>query len=48
MLGSWEIILIIFFILVLFGPSKISQILNNLKLGMIEFKNSVSNIEDTK
>ena len=31
MLGSWEIILIIFFVMILFGPNKIPEIFNNLK-----------------
>ncbi len=45
MLGSWEIILIIFFILILFGPNKIPEFLKHLKIGMKQFKNAISNID---
>ena len=48
MLGSWEIILIIFFILVLFGPNKIPEFLKYLKIGMKQFKSAVSNISESE
>ena len=45
MLGSWEIILIIFFILILFGPNKIPEFLKHLKIGMKQFKSAISDID---
>jgi len=48
MLGSWEIILIIFFILVLFGPNKILVLFKNLRIGIQTFKSTISNMEETK
>tara|TARA_B100001123_G_scaffold377590_1_gene445159 strand:- start:491 stop:649 length:159 start_codon:yes stop_codon:yes gene_type:complete len=46
MLGSWEIILIIFFILILFGPNKIPEFLKHLKIGRSQFKNAISDIDN--
>ena len=43
MLGSWEIILIIFFVMILFGPNKIPEIFNNLKTGLKQFKQAIDN-----
>jgi TatA/E family protein of Tat protein translocase len=48
MLGSWEIILIIFFILVLFGPNKIPEFLQHLKIGVKQFKKAVFNISESE
>ncbi len=47
MLGSWEIILILFFIIVLFGPNKIPDLLKHLQKGMQEFKSVVTNSDDS-
>ena len=46
MLGSWEIILIIFFIVVLFGPNKIPELLKYLQKGKEAFKKGVSDTDD--
>ena len=46
MLGSWEIILIIFFIVVLFGPNKIPELLKYLQHGNDAFKKGVSDTND--
>jgi len=47
MLGSWEIILILFIIIVLFGPNKISELLKYLQKGTKEFKSAVTNADDS-
>ena len=48
MLGSWEIILIIFFILVLFGPNKILVLFKSLRIGIQTFKSTISSMAETK
>ena len=50
MLGSWEIILILFFVMVLFGPNKISELFKHLQKGTQEFKKAMteSNNSNTK
>ncbi len=47
MLGSWEIILILFFIIVLFGPNKIPELLKHLQKGTQEFKSAVTHSDDS-
>mgnify|MGYP001165503244 FL=1 len=47
MLGSWEIILILFFIMVLFGPSKMSELITYLQKGTKEFKSALTNLDDS-
>tara|TARA_Y100001970_G_C13971052_1_gene718216 strand:- start:266 stop:403 length:138 start_codon:yes stop_codon:yes gene_type:complete len=43
MFGSGEIILIIFFVIILFGPNKIPEIFNHLKTGLKQFKQAIDN-----
>jgi len=45
MLGSWEIIVILVVILVLFGGKKLPEFARNLGKGMREFKNAASGSE---
>ena len=47
MIGTWEIIVIVLVILVLFGADKIPQFIRALTSGMKEFKNAASNIQDS-
>lgn len=42
MLGSWEFFLIIFFIIILFGPNKIPELFKYLQKGTQDFKKSFS------
>ena len=44
MLGSLEIILIIFFILILFGSNQVLEFLKYLRIGMKQFKSTIYNI----
>ncbi len=46
MIGTWEIILIVLVILVLFGANKIPEFIKALTSGMKEFKNAASNIQE--
>ena len=46
MLGSWEILLIIFGIIILFGPNKIPELLKYLQKGIREFKKSINNSDE--
>jgi len=47
MLGSWEIILILFFIIVLFGPYRMSELIRYLQKGTNEFKSALTNLNDS-
>jgi len=46
MLGTWEIILIVLIILILFGPNKIPEFIKYLSNGIKEFKNAASDMSD--
>jgi TatA/E family protein of Tat protein translocase len=46
MLGSWEIVLILFFIGLLFGPNKIIELFKLLQKGTQEFKQSITSSKD--
>ena len=46
MLGSWEIILIILVIIILFGSKKIPELARNMVLGLKEFKKVNNDIQD--
>jgi len=46
-MGSSEILIIILFILILFGPNKISELLKYLRKGMKEFKNATTETSNT-
>ena len=46
MIGTWEIILIILMILILFGANKIPDFFKALNLSMKEFKKAATNIQD--
>tara|TARA_B110000263_G_C15229653_1_gene473981 strand:+ start:448 stop:603 length:156 start_codon:yes stop_codon:yes gene_type:complete len=47
MLGSWEIILILFFIVILFGPNKIPELFKHLQKGAQEFKKAMTDSNDS-
>ena len=47
MIGTWEIILIVLIILMLFGANKIPEFIKALNSGMKEFKKAATNIEDS-
>ncbi len=46
MIGTWEIILIVLIILMLFGANKIPEFIKALNSGMKEFKKAATNIEE--
>lgn len=45
-LGTWEIILIVLVVLLLFGGKKIPELMKGLGKGVKSFKDGVSGIED--
>ena len=47
MIGTWEIIIIVLIILMLFGANKIPEFIKALNSGMKEFKKAATNIEDS-
>ena len=47
MIGTWEIILIILIILILFGPNKIPEFVKYLSNGIKEFKSAASDTSDS-
>ncbi len=48
MIGSWELILILFVVLVLFGGKKLPDFARNLGKGLREFKKAAQGIEEDK
>ena len=46
MIGTWEIILIVLMILILFGANKIPDFVKALSSGIKEFKKATNNIEE--
>ena len=46
MIGTWELILIVLIVLVLFGADKIPEFVKSLTQGMDEFKKAASNVSD--
>jgi len=46
MIGSWELIVILIVILVLFGGKKLPELAKNLGKGLREFKKASQGIED--
>lgn len=46
MIGGWELILILFVVLILFGGKKLPQFARNLGKGMREFKKASRGIVD--
>ena len=46
MIGTWEIILIVLIILILFGANKIPDFVRALNSGIKEFKKATNNIEE--
>lgn len=46
MIGSWELILILFMILILFGGKRLPQFAKNLGKGLREFKKASQGIVD--
>ena len=47
-LGTWEIILIVLVVLLLFGGKKIPELMKGLGKGVKSFKDGVNGIEDPK
>ena len=45
-LGPWEILLIILFIIILFGGKKLPELARGLGLGLKEFKKATREIKD--
>lgn len=45
-LGTWEIILIVLFVLLLFGGKKIPELMKGLGKGVKSFKDGVNGVED--
>jgi len=48
MVGLWQIIIIIFVILLLFGGKKIPELMKGIGQGMTEFKKAVEKDDDKK
>ena len=46
MLGTWEILLIVLAVLLLFGGKKIPELMKGLGKGVRSFKDGVNGIED--
>ena len=46
MIGSWEIILIVLVVLLLFGGKKIPELMKGLGKGVKSFKDGVNGVED--
>ena len=47
MIGTWEIILIVLIVLLLFGGKKIPELMKGLGKGVKSFKDGVNGVEDT-
>ena len=47
-LGTWEIILIVLVVLLLFGGKKIPELMRGLGKGVKSFKDGVNGIDDKK
>ena len=45
-LGPWEIVLIIMFVIILFGGKKLPELARGLGLGLKEFKKATHEIKD--
>ena len=45
-LGPWEIVIIILFIIILFGGKKLPELARGLGLGLKEFKKATREIKD--
>ena len=45
-LGHWEIVLIILFVIILFGGKKLPELARGLGLGLKEFKKATREIKD--
>ncbi len=46
-LGTWEIIVIVLIVLLLFGGKKIPELMKGLGKGVKSFKDGVNGVEDT-
>lgn len=47
-LGTWEIIIIVLVVLLLFGGKKIPELMKGLGKGVKSFKDGVNGVEDEK
>ena len=48
MLGTWEIIVIVLMILLLFGGKKIPELMRGVGKGVKSFKDGMNGVEDTE
>lgn len=48
MLGTWEIIVIVLVVLLLFGGKKIPELMRGLGKGVKSFKDGMNGVEDAK
>lgn len=48
MLGTWEIILIVLVVLLLFGGKKIPELMRGMGKGVRSFKEGMNGVEDPK
>ena len=46
MIGPWQVIIVVFAIILLFGGKKIPELMKGLGQGMKEFKNATKDIEE--
>ena len=46
MIGTWEIILIVLMVLILFGANKIPEFMQALNSGIKEFKKATTNLRE--
>lgn len=48
MLGTWEIIVIVLIVLLLFGGKKIPELMHGVGKGVKSFKDGMNGVEDSK
>ena len=48
MIGTWQVVLIVLVVLILFGGKKIPELMKGLGKGMKEFKDATKEIEKDK
>lgn len=48
MLGTWEIVIIVLVVLLLFGGKKIPELMNGVGRGVKSFKDGMNGLDDSK